>query len=358
MAFSDILNGLFNLGSSPTSAPSAQLKTSSGASGSWGTPVITPQVVNPVVSTNTNTAPKTTAPQQQTPQVSTPSFSVPSGPSDQEIDSVYSPLFGDLSNQENNLNSQKAADQALIAEQQKNAEDQVNNQKTSNAAEYDAAQNKTQQQGESALSAAIRSYNALNQSRISRFGGSSSAGAAVGELAQQEFFKNQGNIQQSVQEEVSSLLRQRVAAQQYYDDELNRIGTEARSQLNELSKQYTNALSAINTNRSMLQAEKANRKLDVRSQYQSAVSNLQNQIAQSKLALQTWQAQFDYENQNNLSAAKDKWTAAISNDFFGNVQNTVNNANSLSLAPQTTSSSSLVMNRKPTKDDEFSTFFT
>ena len=47
----------------------------------------------------------------------------------------------------------------------------------------------------SAYEEAIRAYNALNQQKQARFGGGSSAGGAVGELANQEFFRQQGNIE-------------------------------------------------------------------------------------------------------------------------------------------------------------------
>lgn len=114
-----------------------------------------------------------------------------------QISESYEPYKKELTNMEGTL-------QSGFDEQSANLESSAINE----AKKYDTQgqeltqgtqteEAKFRQTLQSALSEAIRSYNALKQQATARFGGASSAGQAVGELANQEFLRQQGQTQQA-----------------------------------------------------------------------------------------------------------------------------------------------------------------
>ena len=89
----------------------------------------------------------------------------------------------------------------------------------------------------SAYEEAVRAFNALSQQRNARFGGGSSAGQAVGELANQEFFRQQGNITE--QQSTGNL---------QFAKEFGRIGTYIGQKLTDLDNWKKDAVGQIKQN--------------------------------------------------------------------------------------------------------------
>lgn len=89
----------------------------------------------------------------------------------------------------------------------------------------------------SALEQAIRSFNALKQQGISRFGGSSSAGGALGELASQEFFRQQGQTN-----------TEQTKGNRQFADEFAKIGTYVGQKKTALDNWKLDAMDKIKQN--------------------------------------------------------------------------------------------------------------
>lgn len=117
------------------------------------------------------------------------------GVSGQDISDAYAPAIAALQGYIDAAQTGAAADIENIGTRVKNQSGQLDVQEGELMGETQISQNKFHEDLTSALQDAIRSYNALAQQGNARFGRGSSAGGAVGELAQQEFFRQQGGVQ-------------------------------------------------------------------------------------------------------------------------------------------------------------------
>lgn len=309
---------------------------SSGASGSWGTPS---NSGNTGGNTGGNTQPTNNAPSGDGGN-NNPGFQAPSGPSDEELNAIYNPIFSNLDAQQKALEAEKLKDLGMLDQSQVDAETAVAKQREANKAEYQVSQDTLAKQKESALSEAIRNYNALRQQSMARFGASSSAGLATNELAGQEFYRQQGNTQEAAIAELGKLLRQNTQANLFFDGEEARIRREAAAQKSEVVKQYTNALMDIETNRSLARSEQAARKLAERQKYNDALTTINNQMAANRLALETWKEQQSYLNSQAINKAQEDYTYSLREGLFPNEQTTA-------LGPTTNTSQQYAYNFNP-----------
>lgn len=283
-------------------------------------------------------------------------FSVPQGPSDQEINDLYNPLYGNLSQQEQQLGVNKASDLSMLDTSAQAASGTLQKQRGLYEQQFTANKEDVQGQSRSAYEEAIRARNSLRQQANSRFGGTSSAGQAVGELADAEFYRNQGSVQKSTMETLNNLVLERSKAAMYYDDENNRIERELNQQKESIRRQFTDALTQINSQKAMLDSEKTARKLAVREQFDAQLSQIQNQVASAKLGLETWITQFNMTNKANLETAAQDYSKTVTKGLFSDV---TDNLNKYSVAPTSNAGKQTSMNYNPffNKSDE-DQFFT
>lgn len=112
-----------------------------------------------------------------------------------QISEAYAPTLQALVDAEGNVRSGAKMDEDnLIAQVMKSLGD-YDVQGNELTQDNQTQQNRFNDKYKSAFADAVRSYNALNQQQISRFGGGNSASQAIGELAQQEFLRQQGQNQ-------------------------------------------------------------------------------------------------------------------------------------------------------------------
>lgn len=133
----------------------------------------------------------------------------------------------------------------------------------------------------SAYSEAVRAYNALNQQGNARFGRGSSAGQAVGELASQEFFRQQGKINERQAEGAQSFATERLNIAKFVKNKLADLDLYKNQAMTELKKNLNDQLLAIQMRRGEIEANKTRDRLAV----------LQNAIAQTQ-AIQQADKQF------------------------------------------------------------------
>lgn len=315
---------------------------SGGASGTWGN---TPTNNNSNTNTQNSGQPQNT---NSSSQNNNPGFSVPSGPSDEDLNAIYNPIFSNLDAQKSSLESAKLNDLGLIDQSQSDAAAAVANQRTANKGEFDASSQSLAQQRESALQQAVRNYLGLQQQSIARFGGSSSAGQATQELAGQEYYRQSGNTEQTAVAELGKLIRQNTQANLFFDEEENRIRREANVQKSEIAKGYTQALLQIETSRSMAESEKASRKLAEKQRYNDALSAISNQVASNRMALETWKEQQSYLNSQAITKAQEDFTYSLQNGLFPNEQ-------TASIGPSSNTNQQVAYNYNPygkSREDE------
>lgn len=111
-----------------------------------------------------------------------------------EIESYANEGYGLLDKQAATLNEQYPADEANLVNKVKLQQDKTTQEGDVLTGDTTTAENKQYGIIQNAMEGAIRAFNALNQQRMARYGLGSSTGGAVGELAAQEFYRQQGGM--------------------------------------------------------------------------------------------------------------------------------------------------------------------
>ena len=113
----------------------------------------------------------------------------------------------------------------------------------------------------SAYEEAVRAFNALNQQRVARFGGGSSAGGAVGELAQQEFFRQQGNVTEQQTTGNLQFAKEFANIGRYIGQKKTDLENWKLDAVGQIKQNLTDTLVAIAQNRGQIESNKTRDKL-------------------------------------------------------------------------------------------------
>lgn len=206
-------------------------------------------------------------------QPSTGGQSQPTGPSEEEINSIYNPSFDYL----NQAESQLRADYPNYVNEANNAYNtnvsQLGGQRDKANSQLDLSSTQAQQRKEDALSASRRLFNELQMANNQRFGGASSAGLAASELQGRELQSQFGGINRDYGNTVQQINSQRQGVENDYQTGLLQLQQQKQQAINELNRDFQNKLLQINQNRSELASAKAQMRLQ-------ALQDLRNQIFQ------------------------------------------------------------------------------
>ncbi len=231
-------------------------------------------------------------------------YEIPSGPSDEELNAMYEPLFNSL-NEQMGVNNQTAqAQQQLIQNSLTNKKGTLATNKQATLDDISAQQEELGVNARSALSEALRAYQGLQQQSMARFGRQSSAGAAVGELVQQEFMRNQGKTFSDLNREEAALGRERVKAQVFYDDTLKTYELEADSQLEGVARWLRESVAQVNSQRGQLESERAAKKMDILQRAKDFAAEINNRRVAAQEQLNQWKQQQDYSFNQQLQLNK------------------------------------------------------
>lgn len=191
------------------------------------------------------------------------SSSAPSGPSQAEIDSAFNPLFDSLNTAEAGVRSGYDEDVKGVDTRYGTYNKQYEDERGRLMGEATDKQTDFNETLKSALSDAIKAYNALNQQRISRFGGGSSAGQAVGELAQQEYFKQQGNVQKEGVRGEREFAKEFANIGQFIAQKKSELDMWKEEALGTLKKNLNSQLANIQMQRGETESAKAQARLSI-----------------------------------------------------------------------------------------------
>lgn len=182
---------------------------------------------------------------------------------DDQINALYNPAMSALDTAQTNL-------QTGLGEDTNNINNLYNSNIQGLGAEdqqtqdyYNVQQNKANTTLQGALADAIRSYKALQQQGLSRFGLGSSAGQAVGELAQQEFLRNQGAINQEQGNVGQEFALEFSKLKDYVNKKTTDFNTWKDQAVTTLNQNFRNNLAAIDGQRGQIASAKAAAKLQL-----------------------------------------------------------------------------------------------
>lgn len=189
-----------------------------------------------------------------------------------EIENLYNQGNSLLDQQQGAVNSGYADQEASLNSSVANDTKKYQTEQDQLLGDTQTRQDKANKVVETALQQAIRAYNALQQQNKAQYGFGSSAGQAIGELAQQEFFRQQGDIQ-----------GKQADLNQQFEQERGRIKTYVTQKLDDLTQYKTQALAQLKQNLQNSLNEIAARRYDLQAnKTKDKMSVLQNAVAQAQ----------------------------------------------------------------------------
>ena len=178
------------------------------------------------------------------------------GVNESDISDAYAPLMSSFSQMEDTARSGYGIDVNSLESQVANESGKMDTNQAQLLGATDREQNKFNNVLQSALADAVRSYNALQQQGKSRFGGGSSAGQAVGELANQEYLRQQGQIGQKGVEGAEEFGVERGKIRDFIMQKKTDLDVYKQTAMGELKKSLDNTLAGIASQRGVAESNK------------------------------------------------------------------------------------------------------
>lgn len=215
-------------------------------------------------------------------------------------DAIYNPQFQALSSAE-----QQAKEGAVSLEGDVNTikdatikrlagEEELANEK------FALTEKKTENNKNSALDKAVRDYQALQQQGSVRFGAGSSAGRAMGEIAQREYFRNQGQVEQSYADIFGDIEQQKKATMLTFLNAREENELWAKTEISKIKRQLSDQLESIKQTRFQVEANKTAKRMEALQQAFQEAKAIQLQKQQNEDAFNMWKQQQDYLIANKL----------------------------------------------------------
>lgn len=201
--------------------------------------------------------------------------------SDSDISEMYAPALRLADEAEGTAQSEYGVDVKNISDQITQQQQRANEDQNQLLADTDTEETNFNKVLRSAFEDAVRAYNSLAQQGNARFGRGSSAGQAVGELAQQEFFRQQGKVTDRQTEGNLQFAGERGKIRQFVKRKLEDLDTYKTTALNDLKKNLNDRLAEIRGRKADIEANKTRDRLAV----------LQDAISQTR-AIQSADRQF------------------------------------------------------------------
>jgi len=165
---------------------------------------------------------------------------------------------------------------------------------------YDTQEQKSQGTYRSAYEDAVRNYQALQQNRVSRFGGGSSAGLAANDIANQEFYRQQGKLGTSLQDAMTSITQARSKTMNDFLTYQDEIEMESANATRSIKKQLSDQLQQIGLTKAGYEADKTQRKIAALETARQQVAAISAQKANLVQQSQIWFQQQDYLLKNKM----------------------------------------------------------
>lgn len=178
-----------------------------------------------------------------------------------DVSELYAPALSALSEREAQLRAGNPEDQALIEANAANEAKKYTGEQESLLGGTQVEEDKYNKVIQTALEDAMRAFNALTQQRRSRFGFGSSAGQAVGELAQQEYFRQQGQINAKQAEGTQAFATERGRIKTYISQKLSDLDLQKKEALRQLQKDFEDRINEIAMRRGDIEANKGRDKM-------------------------------------------------------------------------------------------------
>jgi hypothetical protein len=255
---------------------------------------------------------------------------VDTGPSDEELNSVYDPMMNTLSSQENTLrgNEQNYYNMATTPFSSQIPLVQQAGQQGQNS--ITTQQNTTGVQEQNALAAARRLYDELTSRNRQAFGSGAlgSVGQASGEILGRTAQQGFGQVRSTADETMQKLYTASRDLQQQTDAQINSLEQQKASALSQAQIWFRDKLDEITSARNQVESDKANRKLDALQQYRDYVRSLSDQANQLKQSIIATAA----ANGQSITQAINQYNQGMGQTIQGGATNVANQGTSNALS--------------------------
>jgi len=220
---------------------------------------------------------------------------VPSGPSQEELDGAYNPIFEYLNQAQSQLGGAYDRQLGLLMEQEakrtgdlglgfQNSQAQIGNLK------QDAGQRK-----EDVITSSRRLYNELGMANRQRFGGASSAGDAANELQSIEMQRSMAGAQRGYETTMREIGTKEMEVNSQFEIAKNNLKMQVDQAKESAYSQFQQGLLDIANQRAQTESQKAQQKLQYLDQYKQQLFQIQLAEQQYQQQMDTWKQQQDYQ---------------------------------------------------------------
>src|SRR3990167_7049092 len=226
--------------------------------------------------------------------------------SDQEaINQIYAPAFAALNEQQRALEAQQPGEEQTIQGQYTRGIEGITGQEAEAQIQLGKRTTTSEQAKANALAQARQLYGELSQRNAAMFGGRSSAGPFAQELLGRETQRRFGEIGTTSEQDRQAITDETIRLVRWVDTQKNEWGRKKDEALQTLKNQFTQMIGQINSQRGMLETEKARERnaalVDARNR-QDAI-NAADWDFQQRLALFQAQKQGEFSTVNPYSVS-------------------------------------------------------
>ena len=237
------------------------------------------------------------------------------------LDSVYNPLFDQLGQYENQARTDYQSQQDLLKQEEQNNLDALATNKQQTNENIVSQQKTLDEQKQSALSQAIRDFNALNQRGMAQFGQGSSAGGAMNAISREEYFRQQGNMNKTYAGEFDKIRQYQNQVDSFFINEDKDLRLKTSQALQTAQSNFNNNMNQINSQRATLQSQKSQQIVAAKQQYQAALDKISVDRQNQAYALEIYKQQLDMQVQAQLKGLSSQAYTTPDNTFANDVIN-------------------------------------
>lgn len=240
-----------------------------------------------------------------------------------DIDAIrreYEPIYQNYDRDEQMVKETEAGQEKLLGENLATAQGSLARNKAERE-EYNKQQEESlNKQLQSAYAETVRHMKSLQQQGAVRFGRGSSAGQAVTDISNSEFYRQQGALQRTHLENVGNIQADFRKYLSWHADEEQRLIQDNKNKIFELKSQTRQFLTQIANNRNLTKSEEARMIRGAQEQYRARVADVNNELKRQQMALDMYREKVMVDLDAQLKAATQQRYAVAGNTFAQDVQ--------------------------------------
>lgn len=212
-----------------------------------------------------------------------------SGPSDEEINAMYAPVFQGYDNAISSLQGQQPTTEAAIRQAGVESKQPYDERQATGHQQLTEEQNSTNQERQNAFQLARQAYNEIgNQYNLARFGSGTSAGGAAMELLGRSTSQAFNSADQMATQNLQKIQSAWTQLDDFVSKQKANIDTQVNNKVLEAQQWFRDRINDINVAKAQTEADKAAKRYEALQQRQSMISDITNTAQQYGNQISSW----------------------------------------------------------------------